>query len=227
MQKARTAAAGRARGRGGARRDPEATRRALVDAASALFAERGFDGVPIDEVAARAGVNKALISYHFRGKRGLYVAVLESVLRELALRVKAVEAEALPVPATLRRLLEAFAAFGRERPAFPGLWVRELISHGLEPAVVPHILEIAAVNRRLAERGMRDGSFRRVDPLLFHFGLVGCMVFFLATDPPRRRAASAGLVPFAMPGIPEFFRYVEELTLKGLAPLARRKGARA
>ena len=42
------------------RRDPEATKQALLEAGSVLFAEHGFDGVSIDDVAGRAGVNKAL-----------------------------------------------------------------------------------------------------------------------------------------------------------------------
>ena len=79
------------RGRG--KRGPEATRQALLRAGAELFAERGFDGVPIEEVAGRAGVNKALISYHFRGKRGLYVAILESAFASLAERLRAIETD--------------------------------------------------------------------------------------------------------------------------------------
>src|SRR5512139_4068434 len=76
------------------RRDPEATRRALLRAGAFLFAERGFDGVSTEEVAARAGVNKALISYHFRGKRGLYAAILESAFADMAARLEAIGARA-------------------------------------------------------------------------------------------------------------------------------------
>jgi TetR/AcrR family transcriptional regulator len=217
MARGARAPSGRLRRRG-ERRDPAATRRALVEAASALFSERGFDGVPIDLVAERAGVNKALISYHFRGKHGLYVAVLVSVFAELAARVAAIEAEGRGVRETLRALLSAFAELARERPAFPGLWVRELISHGIEPALAPYVVEIAGVTRRLAERGMRDGTFRRVDPLIFHFGLVGGTAFFLATDPARRRAVREGHIPFAMPEAADFLRHIEELTVRGLAP---------
>ena len=72
------------------RRDPAATRQALLRAAEELFSARGFDGVPIEDIAERAGVNKALISYHFRGKRGLYAAVLESAFAEMAARVESI-----------------------------------------------------------------------------------------------------------------------------------------
>jgi hypothetical protein len=98
--------------------------------------------------------------------------------------------------------------------------------------VLPHLLEIIGVSRRLAARGVREGLFRRVDPLLLHFGLVGSLVFFFATEPARQRAAAEGRIPFAMPDSTSFVRYLEELTLRGLAPASRpsrfrRKGARA
>lgn len=59
------------------RRDPERTRQALLDAALAEFAEKGRAGARTSEIAARAGVNKQLISYHFGGKDGLYQALAQ------------------------------------------------------------------------------------------------------------------------------------------------------
>jgi len=214
------------------RRDPLATRQALLRAGAELFSERGFDGVPIDSVALRAGVNKALISYHFGGKRGLYVAIIESAFASMAAKLKALEAEAPSAREALHAFVEAFLQITRERVGFPTLFLREVLSAGIEPSVLPHLIEIIGVSRRLAARGARERLFRRVDPLLLHFGLVGSFVFFFATEPARRRAAAEGQVPFVVPDSKAFVRYLEELTLRGLAPerrppSSRRKGARA
>ncbi len=95
------------------------------------------------------------------------------------------------------------------------------------------MLEIMSVTRRLAQRGRREGVFRRVDPVLFHFGLVGALGFFFATEGARRRARAAGHLPFDMPSPEAFVRYLEEMTLRGLAPgpsplkTRKRKGARS
>jgi AcrR family transcriptional regulator len=203
------------------KRDPGATRQALLQAGAELFSERGFDGVPIEEVAERAGVNKALISYHFRGKRGLYVAILESAFASLAERLKAVEADTKSARETLRAFLETFTLF-----------MREVLAAGIDPAVLPHLVEIIGFSRRLAERGAREGLFRRVDPLLLHMALMGSLIFFFATEPARRKAAAQARVGFVLPDSKAFLRYLEELTLRGLAPgtppsRPRRKGARA
>lgn len=58
-------------------RDPEARRAALLDAALVEFARHGLAGARTSAIAARAGVNKQLISHHFGGKEGLYRALVD------------------------------------------------------------------------------------------------------------------------------------------------------
>ncbi|HJS56985.1 MAG TPA: helix-turn-helix domain-containing protein, partial [Vicinamibacteria bacterium] len=48
----------------------------LLEAATQVFMETGFAGARVDQIARQAQVNKAMIYYHFRSKRGLYQAVL-------------------------------------------------------------------------------------------------------------------------------------------------------
>ncbi len=60
------------------------TRERLLGEALRLFAERGYAGVGIRDVAAAAETNIAAIAFHFSGKEGLYGAVIESVAGELA-----------------------------------------------------------------------------------------------------------------------------------------------
>lgn len=59
------------------KRDAERTRNALLDAALVEFAAHGLAGARVSEIAARAGVNKQLISYYFDGKEGLYHALID------------------------------------------------------------------------------------------------------------------------------------------------------
>lgn len=62
----------------------DATRSALIGAAIEVFGRSGFHAASTREVAAEAGVNQALIGYHFGGKHGLYLAVFEHIAGRLA-----------------------------------------------------------------------------------------------------------------------------------------------
>jgi len=67
----------------------EATREALIAAARALFAERGYAGVGTEEIVRAAGVTRGALYHHFDDKRELFAAVYERVEVELAERIAA------------------------------------------------------------------------------------------------------------------------------------------
>ena len=72
------------------------TRATLLDAARALFAERGYAGVGTEEIVRRAGVTRGALYHHFRGgKAALFEAVVEQIEQEL---VEEVAAGALAAP---------------------------------------------------------------------------------------------------------------------------------
>ncbi|GAB2874091.1 TetR/AcrR family transcriptional regulator [Myroides odoratimimus subsp. xuanwuensis] len=55
----------------------------LLEVARSLFAERGFDGTSIEEIAARAGVSKPVVYEHFGGKEGVYAVVVDREVTHL------------------------------------------------------------------------------------------------------------------------------------------------
>src|SRR3954466_16073033 len=67
--------------------DARATREALIEAALALFSERGYAGVGTEEIVARAKVTRGALYHHFADKRDLFRAVFERVESELMERI--------------------------------------------------------------------------------------------------------------------------------------------
>ena len=86
----------------------EATRDALLAAARALFAERGYAGVGTEEVVRRAGVTRGALYHHFTDKEDLMRAVLHDLSRELA---EASAAAALTETDQWRQIVAAVNAF--------------------------------------------------------------------------------------------------------------------
>ena len=58
-------------------------REQLLDVGRSLFAERGYDGTAVEEIAARAGVSKPIVYEHFGGKEGLYAVVVDREVQRL------------------------------------------------------------------------------------------------------------------------------------------------
>ena len=72
-----------------------ATAQKILKAATALLAEKGYEAVTLENVAAAAGVNKASIRYNFGNKAGLIIAVADALIHDECLRMAA-DVESVP-----------------------------------------------------------------------------------------------------------------------------------
>jgi AcrR family transcriptional regulator len=98
------------------RRLPPAERRALIEEAAArLFAERGYAGTRLDDVAAAAHVTKPMLYRHFESKKALYLALLERHRGQLTGHLE-VPARDAPRADRLRAIYEAWFAGFEESP---------------------------------------------------------------------------------------------------------------
>jgi len=217
----------RAAGRGvPRRRDADATRQALLAAGTRLFAERGYDGVPVSAIAERAAVNKAMISYHFGGKRKLYRAIVTATFTDIVERVEALARSGRPAPELLRELVALIAdTAARRNPDFPAMMLREVLAGGkhLEDETLAYPLRVAGAVRAIVARGVREGSFRAVDPLLTHLSLVGSLLFFFATAPVRARIFATDRPGLEPPDAGRYVEHMQELLIHGLAATGNRR----
>ena len=207
--------------RSGRTHDTKATRAALTAAAAELFGEHGFDGVRVEQIARSAGVNKAMISYHFGGKRGLYAAILEDLFEGINAELTKLGRADVPADQRLREFVGVIAAHSRRHPAFPAMLIREVISGGrhIPDSMLPRFLSIFQCVRAIVEAGVNEGTFRAVDPILTHLTIVGSLVFFFATSPMRTRMFRAGKMPrgVAPPSPEAFVVHIQELMTRGLS----------
>ena len=149
----------RVRGGRSRRRDAAGTRDALLAAGADLFAERGYDGVPVQAIAERAGVNNAMISYHFRGKRGLYLEILNATFSEIASGVERLAESRRPAPDVLREVIAVVGDLAtRRHPHFCTMMLREVMTGGkrLDAEVVDKPARVLTAVWRIVERGVRE-----------------------------------------------------------------------
>jgi TetR/AcrR family transcriptional regulator len=160
------------------------SRAQIFRAATAEFAERGFDAAGVDRIAAKAHVNKAMIYYHFGSKLGLYLEVLRDMLGAVATRVRAIADGPGTPQAKLDAWVETIIDEASQRPWFPPIMLRELASGvphfdagtlGLMGAVIGAVADII-------NAGRDDPSFRDADPLLTHLSIIGPVLLFYARE---------------------------------------------
>ena len=207
------------RAQAGRRPGVAATREALLAAGADLFAARGYEGVPVWAIAEKAGVNKAMISYHFGGKRNLYLAIVDVTFADIVSQVERLAKSRAPAPEVLRALIAVVGDLAsRRHPNFCTMMLRELLTGGthLDPRTVTMPLRVLAAVKRIVERGVRDGAFRPVDPVLTHLSLVGSLVFFFGTARFRERVLSRQR-RIAPPTADAYVRHIQDLATHALA----------
>jgi AcrR family transcriptional regulator len=150
------------------------TRKRILDAARALFAERGYDGASVRDITAEARCNVASVNYHFRGKDGLYREMFERLLGDLRRRrVSSVRQGDLRLtgPLALERLIRKFAgAFLEPLVEEPRgsetlrLISREIIDPHLPPGLF--MTELMRPVEKALGSAIRDTGYRMADARL-------------------------------------------------------------
>jgi len=167
-------------------RDPEQTRRDILDAAIAEFSEKGYSGGRVDDIAARTRTTKRMIYYYFGGKEQLFSAVLEEMYGGMRDAEQALRLEELPAMEALRRLVEVTFDHHAAHPEFVRLVSVENIQEGRHVAVSAAIRQrnaaVIGTIRALLQRGEREGAFRAgVDPLDLHM-LISAFCFYRVSN---------------------------------------------
>jgi TetR/AcrR family transcriptional regulator len=170
------------------RRDPAATRKKLLTAARREFASSGLAGARVDEIAARAGVNKQLVYHYFGDKDALYLAVLEWVYEELRAQERKLNLEGLPPERAIKKLIESSFDHLAAHPDFIVLLNDENRggarhvrgSRKLEAMHSPLVSLLSAI----LGQGVQAGVFRRgINPVHLYISIAGLSYFYFSNAP--------------------------------------------
>lgn len=176
---------------------PADSRTRLLAAASAEFAARGFDDTSVDDIARRARLNKAMIYYHFDGKRGLYLAILQDMMRALGARTGAIAASNLAPHDKLSAFADGFSLEADARPDLPFLMVREMAdgARRLDADTLRLMAAVLGNLARILDEGVRARVFRKAEPFAVYLSLIAPLVMFRVTAPAREALSREGLAP--------------------------------
>lgn len=160
------------------RRSGQERQASLIQAATSLFATKGFNGTTTKEIARTAGISEALVFKHFPTKRALYAAILAEKVTVSEL-LGAIEESA--TKRDDRRVFTLIAGY-RIRPGVDPTLLRLLLFSALEGHELSDMFfgkhhkvfydHLAAY----IQQRVKDGAFRQVDPLLAARAFIGMVV---------------------------------------------------
>lgn len=146
-------------------RDPEATRRLILQAAIAEFADLGFGGARIEGISQRSGFNLRMIYYYFGSKEAMYVAALEQVYSELVTAEQALNLQDEDPRDGMRRVISFTWHYFNDHPEFVRLVNTENMLGARFARSSTRISNNASpqlkVLQDLLSRGIAAGYFRR------------------------------------------------------------------
>lgn len=169
------------------RQDPKKTRERILAAALDEFAEHGLAGARVDHIAGRAGINKAMIYYHFDSKEALYDHILMAHLEAAVSTMSGGIEEGL----ALEDVLRTIATYHHEGLAsderIARIMLRELAAGGKS---IRRILsrvagkeELRLLIVRMIEEGKQRGIYRQVDIRHAMVSFAGMSLFYLIIAP--------------------------------------------
>ena len=160
-------------------------REKLLEAAAALIIETHSIEISLAEIAAKAGLNSALVKYYFGSKLGLLVALLQrDALRALTVMRELLD---MPVPAgqKMRLHLRGIMNTYRRSPYLNRLLHEMLRVPDEKTRQEVHRMLVQPVfecQRRILDEGAETGEFRRMDHRLFYLSAVGACDQFMQTE---------------------------------------------
>jgi AcrR family transcriptional regulator len=162
--------------------DPDGVRRDILAVATTEFADKGYSGARVDEIAARTRTSKRMIYYYFGDKQGLFIAVLEAAYAGIRAIEATLDLARLPPVAALRKMAEFTFTYQNAHPEFVRLVIIENIHGGEHLAQSASIqklnVSVLHVLRDIYDRGVAEGVFRPgIDIVDIHMTMSAMSVF--------------------------------------------------
>ncbi|GAA1256310.1 TetR/AcrR family transcriptional regulator [Janibacter melonis] len=154
----------------------------ILKVATQEFADKGFSGARMDDIAHRTQTTKKMIYYYFGDKEALYRTVLETSIKALRAEEQLVHVDDLDPVSALRRVAELTFDYHEQHPDFIRLMAGENILQAEHLRTSGARGDLAApalaLLNRIVERGLDEGVFRHgVDAVDLHFTITSFSFF--------------------------------------------------
>ncbi len=155
------------------------TEQKIFDAATELFLEKGVDRTSVREIAAKAGINLALMNYYFRSKENLFNAIFTSLVKKNSEELIRILDSDLSLEEKIRQYVEVYIDMLSENPLLVSFVMailhrsRERIT---EMQAISSLYATEKFTQQVLEEGKR-GKIRRTDPSQLFVDMLSLIAF--------------------------------------------------
>ncbi len=166
----------------------------ILNTAAKIFAEQGFEGARMDQIAISAGVNKASIYYNIGNKKALYehvlVETLRPALKEFTMELKHIQGPKKKLETYIHNIGKALT----QNPHISKIIMREQASKGknLPELFAANIAEVLNTLDSILQQGKEEQIFEDVDTLTIHFMILATLMFQISSAPIRKEKKAFG-----------------------------------
>lgn len=157
----------------------------ILEAAKEVFHSRGFFGTRMQEIADKAGINKAMLHYYFRSKDKLFEAIFREAMARLSDQLVVLLNEDMPLEKKISNFVEKYTNIFFDHAYLPGFILHE-INHNFERLkfifdqnddLQPMVFALQIKNE------MEDGKIVKVDPRHIIVNILALCIFPFAAKP--------------------------------------------
>lgn len=162
-------------------------RQRILEAAEAVFAERGYGAATTREIATRAGIGKRMLFYYFASKEAVYRAVLDRVVGGMVAIHQRFRTD--PGPVGLAEAMEGITLFAAANLPAVRVLTREIMDGGphIDELVRTHLGPLFAAGAAEVARNMEQGIFRATDPMHVLVHVAGITLYYFQMLPLLER----------------------------------------
>jgi len=166
----------------------DSTEQKIFDAAHEIFIQKGMDGAKMQEIADRAGINKALLHYYYRSKEKLYEMVARAIIGRAVPVIREFLETDFPLEEKIRRFVHFYVELVSRNPYVPLFVISEMNKHPdrfLE-TVLPKELPKPNMFFAQVEAEVAAGRIRPTKPQHLLVNMVSLCIFPFIAKPMLR-----------------------------------------
>lgn len=143
------------------------TYKRILISAEKVFAQKGYDGAGMREIADTAKVNKAMLFYYFKSKEKLYFAIIAEAHKEMNEKISEVVNLAVSAGEKIKKLAKIFTNLLFRRQDLFKIALREMaeFKENLRHSGREHVMSTIEGMAKIINEGIKNKEFREIDPL--------------------------------------------------------------